>query len=75
LSRVPRGYREGSTRAHYLQFKQFLADREFEAEFATRTPSTGIAGDVFGGGADGRFLNSALPAAEAMPAPEPPPDH
>jgi uncharacterized protein (TIGR02453 family) len=34
LSRVPRGYPKDHPAAHYLQFKQFLAGREFEAEFA-----------------------------------------
>ena len=35
LTRVPRGYRKDDPAAHYLQFKQFLAGREFPAEFAT----------------------------------------
>jgi uncharacterized protein (TIGR02453 family) len=35
LSRVPRGYAADHPAAHYLQFKQFLAGREFPAEFAT----------------------------------------
>src|SRR5215203_2379960 len=35
LSRVPRGYAKDHPAAHYLQYKQFLAGREFEAEFAT----------------------------------------
>ena len=35
LSRVPRGYAADHPAAHYLQFKQFLAGREFDAEFAT----------------------------------------
>lgn len=34
LSRVPRGYLKAHPAAHYLQFKQFLAGREFEASFA-----------------------------------------
>src|SRR4051812_4581362 len=34
LSRVPRGYAKDHPAAHYLQFKQFLAGREFDAEFA-----------------------------------------
>lgn len=34
LSRVPRGYLKDHPAAHYLQFKQFLAGREFEAAFA-----------------------------------------
>jgi uncharacterized protein (TIGR02453 family) len=36
LSRVPRGYLKDHPAAQYLQFKQFLAGREFEAEFATK---------------------------------------
>lgn len=35
LSRVPRGYAKDHPAAHYLQFKQFLAGREFDAAFAT----------------------------------------
>lgn len=35
ISRVPRGYAKDHPAAHYLQFKQFLAGREFEAAFAT----------------------------------------
>ena len=35
LARVPRGYAKDHPAANYLQFKQFLAGREFEAEFAT----------------------------------------
>jgi uncharacterized protein (TIGR02453 family) len=38
LARVPRGYAKDHPAAHYLQFKQFLAGREFEATFAT-TPA------------------------------------
>lgn len=34
LSRVPRGYLKDHPAAHYLQFKQFLAGREFEPAFA-----------------------------------------
>jgi uncharacterized protein (TIGR02453 family) len=34
LSRVPRGYLKDHPAAHYLQYKQFLAGREFEADFA-----------------------------------------
>ena len=32
---MPRGYVKDHPAAHYLRFKQFLAGREFEAEFAT----------------------------------------
>jgi uncharacterized protein (TIGR02453 family) len=35
LTRVPLGYAKDHPAAHYLQFKQFLASREFEAKFAT----------------------------------------
>ncbi|MSO81763.1 MAG: DUF2461 domain-containing protein [Acidobacteria bacterium] len=35
LSSMPRGYLKEHPAAHYLRFKQFLAGREFEAEFAT----------------------------------------
>jgi uncharacterized protein (TIGR02453 family) len=37
LTRVPRGYLKDDPAAHYLQFRQFLAGREYEAEFA-RSP-------------------------------------
>ncbi len=35
LTRVPRGYPKDHPAAEYLQFKQFLAGREFPPEFAT----------------------------------------
>jgi len=35
LTRVPRGFRKDDPAAYYLQHKQFLAGREFAAEFAT----------------------------------------
>jgi len=35
LSRVPRGYQKDHPAAEYLRFRQFLAGREFEAEFVT----------------------------------------
>jgi uncharacterized protein (TIGR02453 family) len=35
LSSMPRGYVKDHPGAHYLRFKQFLAGREFEAEFVT----------------------------------------
>jgi uncharacterized protein (TIGR02453 family) len=69
LSRVPRGYAKGHPAAHYLQFKQFLAGREFAAEFAT-TPAfyrellatfRAVAPLV-------RFLNAALQANPASAA-------
>jgi uncharacterized protein (TIGR02453 family) len=36
LTRVPRGYDKSHPAANYLQHKQFLAFREFEAEFAIK---------------------------------------
>jgi uncharacterized protein (TIGR02453 family) len=36
LSRVPRGYLKDHPAADYLRYRQFLAGREFEAEFALR---------------------------------------
>jgi len=35
LTRVPLGYLKDHPAAHYLQFKQYLAGREHDAEFAT----------------------------------------
>jgi uncharacterized protein (TIGR02453 family) len=35
LTRVPRGYAKDHPAAHYLQFKQFLGGREYEASLAT----------------------------------------
>jgi hypothetical protein len=35
LTTMPRGYVKDHPAAHYLRFKQFLAGREFKAEFAT----------------------------------------
>ena len=37
LSRVPRGYVKDHPAAEYLRYRQFLAGREYEAEFATST--------------------------------------
>jgi uncharacterized protein (TIGR02453 family) len=72
LSRVPRGYASDHPAAHYLQFKQFLAGREFEAAFAT---SNGFYRELlatFRAVAPlVRFLNDALTAA--TPEPESPP--
>jgi uncharacterized protein (DUF2461 family) len=73
LSRVPRGYAKDHPAAHYLQFKQFLAGREFDAEFATRPAFYRELLATFRAVAPMvRFLNGALPAADATPAPEPP---
>ena len=35
LSSMPRGYLKDHPAAHYLRYKQFLAGREYEADFAT----------------------------------------
>jgi uncharacterized protein (TIGR02453 family) len=35
LTRVPRGYAKDHPAAHYLQFRQFLAGKEYQADFAT----------------------------------------
>ena len=35
LTRVPRGYAKDHPAAHYLQFRQFLAGKEYSADFAT----------------------------------------
>jgi uncharacterized protein (DUF2461 family) len=34
LTRVPRGFPKDHPAAHYLRFRQFLAGREYPAEFA-----------------------------------------
>jgi len=73
LSRVPRGYASDHPAAHYLQFKQFLAGREFDAEFATRPAFYRELVATFRAVAPMvRFLNGALQTADATPAPEPP---
>jgi len=70
LSRVPRGYAKDHPAAHYLQFKQYLAGREFEAEFATRPTFYRELLATFRAVAPMvRFLNGALQIAEATPAP------
>jgi uncharacterized protein (DUF2461 family) len=35
LTRVPRGYATDHKAAHYLRYKQFLAGKEYDANFAT----------------------------------------
>ena len=63
LTRVPRGYAKDHPAAHYLQFKQFLAGREYEAEFATSRRFYGELLTVFRSVAPlVRFLNAALEA-------------
>lgn len=72
LSRVPRGYANDHPAAHYLQFKQFLAGREFEAAFATSPAFYRELLATFRAVAPiVRFLNGALQAT--MPGPEPAP--
>ena len=61
LTRVPRGYLKEHPAAHYLQFKQFLAGREFEAEFACSDRFYPELLNVFRAVAPlTRFLNEAL---------------
>ena len=71
LSRVPRGYQKDHPAAHYLQFKQFLAGREFEAEFATsRTFYKELLATFRAVVPMVRFLNGALLTTVTTPAPE-----
>src|SRR3954466_13574431 len=73
LSRVPRGYAKDHPAAHYLHFKQFLAGREFDAEFATSSSFYRELLATFRAVAPlVRFLNGALQSADATPAPAPP---
>ena len=61
LSRVPRGYVNEHPAAEYLRFKQFLAGREFEAEFAVRDRFYGQVLTIFRAVAPlARFLNAPL---------------
>ena len=74
LSRVPRGYAKDHPAAHYLQFKQFLAGREFEAEFATSGTFYRELLATFRAVAPlVRVLNRALPQTDVTPGPEAPP--
>lgn len=69
LTRVPVGYPKDHPAAHYLQFKQFLGSREYEAAFAASPRFYGELVRVFKGLMPlVRFLNSALLEA-ATPAP------
>lgn len=71
LSRVPRGYPKDHPAAYYLQFKQFLGGREFEAEFATSGAFYRELLKTFRAVAPMvRFLNGALAPGDAMPEPE-----
>ena len=76
LTRVPRGYLKDHPAAHYLQFKQFLAGREFEASFAiSRTFYPRLLSTFQAAAPLVRFLNSALrPQTPGRPrvAPLPP---
>lgn len=70
LSRVPRGYPSDHPAAHYLQFKQFLAGREFDAEFATSSSFYRELLATFRAVVPVvRFLNGALAAHGTTPAP------
>jgi len=61
LTRVPRGFAKDHPAAHYLQFRQFLAGREYEAAFATRERFYPELLSVFRAVAPlVRFLNEAL---------------
>ncbi|HXH23780.1 MAG TPA: DUF2461 domain-containing protein [Vicinamibacterales bacterium] len=61
LQRVPRGYPADHPAAYYLQFRQFLAGREYEAEFATSPRFYAELVRVFRAVAPlVRFLNTAL---------------
>jgi uncharacterized protein (TIGR02453 family) len=70
LSRVPRGYDREHPAAAYLQMKQFLAGREFEAAFATSRAFYRELLATFRAVAPlVRFLNAATASRDAMPAP------
>src|SRR3954471_14561653 len=72
LSRVPRGYEKDHPAAHYLHFKQFLAGREFDADFATSGAFYRELVATFRAVAPlVRFLTRALLPADATPSPEP----
>ena len=67
LTRVPRGYLTDHPAAEYLRFKQFLAGREFEAEFVTTTRFYTTALAIFRAVAPlVRFLNAPLLPASAQ---------
>ncbi len=70
LTRVPRGYVKDHPAAHYLQFKQYLAGREYPAEFATSARFYNELLTVFRSVAPlVRFLNTPLQApVTPMPA-------
>jgi uncharacterized protein (TIGR02453 family) len=61
LTRVPRGYPKDHPASEYLRFKQFLAGREFDAEFATTDRFYGHLLAIFRAVAPlARFLNAPL---------------
>jgi uncharacterized protein (TIGR02453 family) len=69
LARVPRGYATDHPAAHYLQFKQFLAGREYPAEFAASPRFYGELLAVFRAVAPlVRFLNTPLDGRRAPTA-------
>ena len=71
LTRVPRGYAKDHPAAHYLQFKQFLAGKEYPAEFATSRRFYPELISVFRDVAPlMRFLNAPL-EARLTPTPQP----
>ena len=71
LTRVPRGYAKDHPAAHYLQFKQFLAGREYPADLAVSRRFYPELTAVFRSVAPlVRFLNAPL---EARLAPHDPP--
>jgi hypothetical protein len=64
LSTMPRGYLKDHPAAHYLRFKQFLAGKEFKAEFATSPRFYPALLTIFQAVAPlVRFLNAPLLAA------------
>jgi uncharacterized protein (TIGR02453 family) len=68
LTRVPRGYARDHPAAHYLQFRQFLAGKEWEPAFATQRRFYGELCQIFSAVAPlVRFLNTALEQNAAAP--------
>jgi uncharacterized protein (TIGR02453 family) len=67
LTRIPRGYVKDHPAAHYLQFKQFLAGKEYASEFATSSRFYSEVIAVFRAVAPlVRFLNTPLEARLAQ---------
>jgi hypothetical protein len=68
LTRVPRGYMKEHPAARYLQHRQFLAGREYEAPFAASPRFYGELLKVFRAVAPlVRFLNEAIETRRAEP--------